>query len=885
MLRYSLGFIGLLVVLGGCAKSDGCSKDTLLDCTCPSGLAGKISCEDGKLSECECFERADGICVDSAECDDGAFCNGLERCDPDHEDADEHGCLPASQTPFCDDGIRCTIDTCSNELNRCVFQAPDRDEDGRRDGKCKDAQGDALGDDCDDDDAGRFPGNYEACDKRDVDEDCDPTTFGDRDQDGDGAIDDKCCNGDNCGDDCNDKSIAERPLQPEFCDEVDNDCNGKVDDKAADVPWYLDEDGDGFGDQNSDDVIESCIPIPERSLLATDCSDDLSDRHPAQLEVCDLRDNNCDGRADEGPNCDVPEGYPVDPHTGTAFGIPWSNSGSGGSDGGSGGSDNGSGGRGPDPGPNPDPILCGDRDVSDALTVTELSAGDNSWSGTILLDGSILVEGEQTLTIAAGTEIYAEPGASLTIGDNETGLIVAEGTQARPIVLCGTEAKPGHWGGVSFAYSHSESRLKWVLVSDAGELGYGLSVTSEAEMTDISVTNSSALGVVASTFGRTSARFTVTGNEKTADLTSSDAMNHLPPNSVWTGNGEDLLRYGSGLPWSGTVRVQATNVPYLFTQDVSWQGHVTVDAGAALYMDADVALTLNGTVHFNGTEDSPIIIEGRAPQSGYWQGLYIIGDDVDLKHVQLRHGGAGDYPVVDATTRVLLQEVTIEDSDYIGLRLRNVGMDSTSSGIAVSNIQGVPLYLEDFAAIVDIPGDTVIENNANEYIYVRYGVLNRSGTIFNHDVPYFAPRQSGNHSISSAAHVVVEPGVHLRTGNQFIVDAGAWLTMEGTEEEPIVVEGDHEQEGDWYGFVLEADASQASSFQHVQFSEMGAGAYGGAINVLFSASLSADFITDCTFDSSSNYGIYFVTDPGADFLIGNTFTGIAPDNRVHIQSP
>ena len=65
------------------------------------------------------------------------------------------------------------------------------------------------------------------------------------------------------------------------------------------------------------DSIDSCIPIPDRSLVATDCNDEEPQRHPAQLEICDLADNNCNGLADEGSDCGIPGGLPVIPGSGS----------------------------------------------------------------------------------------------------------------------------------------------------------------------------------------------------------------------------------------------------------------------------------------------------------------------------------------------------------------------------------------------------------------------------------------------------------------------------------------------------------------------------------------------------------------------------------------
>ena len=68
------------------------------------------------------------------------------------------------------------------------------------------------------------------------------TTFGFRDRDGDGEPDALCCNrvGDEevCGSDCDDTTIARRSGQVELCDEVDNDCDGKVDEETRDVPGW-----------------------------------------------------------------------------------------------------------------------------------------------------------------------------------------------------------------------------------------------------------------------------------------------------------------------------------------------------------------------------------------------------------------------------------------------------------------------------------------------------------------------------------------------------------------------------------------------------------------------------------------------------------------------
>ncbi len=238
------------------------------------------------------------LCTAHVECDDGLFCNGAEQCMPNDSTAGADGCV-AGTAP-------CIADlTCDEAAATCRTNCPNGDVDG--DGHNAITCG---GDDCDDTDADRFPGNPETCDDGaggQHDEDCDAATFGTTDRDGDGEVASSCCNagtsGPNCGTDCDDTTIRRRSGQVEFCDSTDNDCDGQTDEETQDVPWYPDTDGDGFGGAATPTV--SCTPVAGASLASTDCDDASAQEHPAQLDICDLNDNNCNTAVDELPICDV----------------------------------------------------------------------------------------------------------------------------------------------------------------------------------------------------------------------------------------------------------------------------------------------------------------------------------------------------------------------------------------------------------------------------------------------------------------------------------------------------------------------------------------------------------------------------------------------------
>ena len=99
-----------------CDDGDPCTTDD----TCTYGVCVgiPITCDD----EVACTEDAcvDGTCVytpDHGVCDNGLFCDGAEICDPVLD------CLPG--TPPCTDTVDCTVDTCDEDDDVCIFTPDD----------------------------------------------------------------------------------------------------------------------------------------------------------------------------------------------------------------------------------------------------------------------------------------------------------------------------------------------------------------------------------------------------------------------------------------------------------------------------------------------------------------------------------------------------------------------------------------------------------------------------------------------------------------------------------------------------------------------------------------------------------------------------------------
>ena len=62
--------------------------------------------------------------------------------------------------------------------------------------------------------------------------------------------------------------------------------------------WYLDADGDGFGDGNQ--MVYNCQQPVNYINIDGDCDDSINTINPLGIEVCNGLDDNCDGIADSG---------------------------------------------------------------------------------------------------------------------------------------------------------------------------------------------------------------------------------------------------------------------------------------------------------------------------------------------------------------------------------------------------------------------------------------------------------------------------------------------------------------------------------------------------------------------------------------------------------
>ncbi len=170
-----------------------------------------------------------------------------------------------------------------------------------------DADGFCAEDECNDNNASINPAADEVCDG--VDNDCDALTA-------DGLQDPRLGETTTCGVgqcastgtlSCTDGSLVDscQALAPsdEVCNELDDDCDGTVDDGVT-ATFYADADGDQFG--NPSVLVEACV-LPEGYVNNNlDCNDASASVNPLSAEVCDNGvDDDCNDLTDAAdPVCE-----------------------------------------------------------------------------------------------------------------------------------------------------------------------------------------------------------------------------------------------------------------------------------------------------------------------------------------------------------------------------------------------------------------------------------------------------------------------------------------------------------------------------------------------------------------------------------------------------
>jgi len=105
--------------------------------------------------------------------------------------------------------------------------------------------------------------------------------------------------------DCDENDEKVHPGAVEVCNKKDDNCDGQIDENAPPVMMWPDSDGDGYYKSQQGTAKMGCGAVPGYAANAGDCDDGDRTVHPGATEVCNNKDDDCDGDVDERvrPQC------------------------------------------------------------------------------------------------------------------------------------------------------------------------------------------------------------------------------------------------------------------------------------------------------------------------------------------------------------------------------------------------------------------------------------------------------------------------------------------------------------------------------------------------------------------------------------------------------
>ncbi len=107
--------------------------------------------------------------------------------------------------------------------------------------------------------------------------------------------------------DCDDFDNRKTPGKAESCNGVDDNCNGQVDEGLTSTTTWPDGDGDGYG-WALGTPMSGCAG-GNRAQNDGDCDDTNATINPGAMETCNMKDDDCDGRVDDGAQVRCGQGW------------------------------------------------------------------------------------------------------------------------------------------------------------------------------------------------------------------------------------------------------------------------------------------------------------------------------------------------------------------------------------------------------------------------------------------------------------------------------------------------------------------------------------------------------------------------------------------------
>lgn len=279
----------------------------------------------------------------------------------------------------------------------------------------------------------------------------------------------------------------------------------------------------------------------------------------------------------------------------------------------------------------------------------------------------------------------------------------------------------------------------------------------------------------------------------------------------------------SEVTWSGTVYV----TQYLYLVDGA---KLTIEPGTKIIMavDTNIEFGWSGgavTLTANGTAEEPITICGEEAEAGYWGSLTFdenVTSNSTFKNVLVSDGG-GSNAAVRFNADLHVDNLQVRDSGDVGVEAVDFADDSAK--LSVFGAEGAAVVLTGPGAITNFPLGGTFEDNGLQAVALDFDTINGDDVVTMHNpgIPYL---QQQSLYVYESSTFEIEAGVDYQFAADKFLNLG-WsggdptFFVNGTEDEPVVFEGQSGEPGYWHGVVIEDNVRTNSKVSYLTIANAG----------------------------------------------------------------
>ena len=328
------------------------------------------------------------------------------------------------------------------------------------------------------------------------------------------------------------------------------------------------------------------------------------------------------------------------------------------------------------------------------------------------------------------------------------------------------------------------------------------------------------------------------------------------------------------------------------------ESQLTIEPGVVIQANQDAGLQIqsSGSLIAEGTEDNPIRFTGSDGQPGWWDGIFFNDSthiDNSIDHIVVEHAGAssmGTRTTRDGTqaagltlgqrgrdAEVSITNSTFRDNDGHGVFVHSSAqLEEFSSNTLESNESPLSLRAPHIDAV---DGGTETSGNEEEFITVRGGDTSGDTTWRNFGTPW---RVSSGVEVADGT-TTIEAGteLHFEDETRLQIEATGALSVEGTDDEPVLFTATTETPGWWDGVFFNDTTLPDNSIEHAIFEYAAANSLGDrttrdgtqpAAVCLGQRGRDANVdITDSVFRHNDGHGIFAHSSSTIEEFGSNTF--------------